>query len=377
MYHNLLSAAALVYNAPSMLRATRSASPALRVALALGCAALTAAATTAGPATAHAAPSDKAAKKAAKKALKKAKGFEKKGKKAYKKGRYDDAIVAFELAFKTHPDPRYLYNIGKCHEQKGDLFRAMEHIERYADLAEDEDEAEDARQSKEILGAKLAKTSGEVSLTTTPPDATVLLKGPDKEMTGQTPWGRWLPAGRWKVEFALQDHLTQEREIVVAAGKRVTVEVTLTSKAQAEAEAKAKADAAAKAKADAEAKAQAEAEAKAQAERAAAERQRAAQAAATRRMWSWTALGAGAALAAGGAFFGMQAAEHEANVDAFRSEEGHGSFDDAQKEQDAAEGQALIANVLVGSALVAAGVGGWLMVTVDEGAATVAAGGTF
>jgi heptaprenylglyceryl phosphate synthase len=35
-----------------------------------------------------------------------------------------------------------------------------------------------------------------------------------------------------------QDHLAQEREIVVAAGKRLTVEVALTSKAQAEAAAK-------------------------------------------------------------------------------------------------------------------------------------------
>ncbi len=377
MYHNLLSAAALVYNALRMFQAARPASTALRVALAIGCAALTAAATTALPTVANAAPSDKADKKAAKKALKKAKGFEKKGKKAYKKGRYDDAIVAFELAFKTHPDPRYLYNIGKCYEQKGDLFRAMEHIERYADLADDEDEAEDARQSKEILGAKLAKTSGEVTLTTTPPDATVLLKGPDQEMTGQTPLRRWLPAGRWKVEFALQDHLAQEREIVVAAGKRLAVEVALTSKAEAEATAKAEAEAKAKAEAKATAKAEAEAAAKAQAEQAEAERQRAAQAAATRRMWSWTALGAGAALAAGGVVFGMQAAEHEANVDAFRNEEGHGSFADAQKEQDAAEGQALIANVLMGSALVAAGVGGWLIVTADKDAATVTAGGTF
>ena len=106
------------------------------------------------PATAVAQPS--------KKKLKKAKRYEKKGKKLFKKKRWQDAIVAFELAYKTAPQPRHLFNIGVCHEKMGDLFTAMEFIQRYVDETEDPDDKEDAQEVADILMGKLERTSGQL-----------------------------------------------------------------------------------------------------------------------------------------------------------------------------------------------------------------------
>lgn len=141
----------------------------------------------------------KGASKAEKKAKKRAKRLDKKGKKLYAKGRYDDAIAAFELAYEADPKPRFLFNIGRAYERKGDLFKAMEHLQGYVDLVEDEGEREDAEDLHSILRTKLEKTCGELTLTTDPPGATVLLKGSGREVRGTGPLRRWLEAGSWEL----------------------------------------------------------------------------------------------------------------------------------------------------------------------------------
>ena len=60
----------------------------------------------------------KAAAKKAKKAKKRAKRMEKVGKVAYKKGRYDAAVIAFKAAYQALPKPKFLYNLARCHEKR-------------------------------------------------------------------------------------------------------------------------------------------------------------------------------------------------------------------------------------------------------------------
>ena len=116
-------------------------------------------------------------KATSKKNRKKAKRYEKKGKRAYKKERWDEAIVSFELAYGLHPEPRYLFNIGRCYEQMGELFKAMEYVQTYADTVKDAAEREDANEVREILRGKLARSSGEVTVASTPAGAIVTLVG--------------------------------------------------------------------------------------------------------------------------------------------------------------------------------------------------------
>ena len=300
-----------------------------------------------------------------KKRRKKAKRYEKKGKKAYKKGNYDDAIVAFELAYERYPDPRYLFNVGRCHDKLGDLFKAMEFTQRYVGEVEEGEEREDADEMVAMLRAKLVKTSGELSLKTEPEGATVTLSGKERTFTGTTPLRRWLPAGQWKAELTLPGYLPAEREFAVGIGKSSAIEVVLVSEAAA---AKAAAEEEAKAKAKAEEEARAKAEAASATEDTAAQAVRpegAADGAASEGAPMATWIAAGVAVAALGAGFGLSAAVSDklAERDALLGERTSGGRSEAGALEDDADGLASLGNVAFATgavALVAAGVTWWL-----------------
>lgn len=57
------------------------------------------------------------------------------GYRAYKRGAFGDALVAFNAAWQADPQPKYLYNAGLCHEGLGDLGRAIEGYEGYLEAA--------------------------------------------------------------------------------------------------------------------------------------------------------------------------------------------------------------------------------------------------
>ena len=50
----------------------------------------------------------------------------------YRSDKYDWAIKKFEEAYTLFPDPKLLYNIGRCHEAKGHIEKASEHYKRCA-----------------------------------------------------------------------------------------------------------------------------------------------------------------------------------------------------------------------------------------------------
>ena len=180
-----------------------------------------------------------AAAKVDKAAKKRAKRYEKRAKKAYARKRWEDAIVAFELAYQAWPQPKYQFNIGRCYENTGDLFKAMEHVQAFVDAVTDEAERQDAQDLYAILRGKLMRTSGELVVRSTPPGATVKLEADGKTVTGETPLTRWLAAGTWKPEVSFDGHETARDEVAVAVGKTVTRELELLDRAAAEARRKA------------------------------------------------------------------------------------------------------------------------------------------
>ena len=175
------------------------------------------------PAAAQAAGSSATAKKA-----KKAGRYAKKAKKAYRRGDYDDAIAAFELAHDANADPKHLFNIGRCHEKKGELFRAMEFVQRYVEQVTDESEKEDAAELHAILRKRLLKAYGELLLESDPDESGVRLEGEDGEVRRmKTPVATWLPAGTWKVRIAAPDLQPWEGKLVIVIGETLAQEVEL------------------------------------------------------------------------------------------------------------------------------------------------------
>jgi len=260
-----------------------------------------------------------------------ARRYEKKGKLAYKKERWDDAIAAFELAWKAAELPRYLFNIGRCYEMKGDLPRAVEYVDRYVVAEQDPDERKDGQERLDILRIRLEKSMRRVRLTSSPSLAEVRLTSGTEERTGTTPFVRWLPLGRWDVTFTLAGHEPATRRLELEAGDLLKVHVKL-------------APAAPGGPAGKPAPPPPEGPGLA----------------------PWVALGAGAALLAGGGAFAWLGRRAENRRD--EVVENSGLFTEAQAAHNEAESNHLVANVLFAAGGVAALTGGVLLVLSVESA---------
>ncbi len=79
----------------------------------------------------HAAAEDAATKRARK--------AHDKGEKLFALGRFDEALTAYEDAYDAKPLPGFLFNIGQCHRNLGDLDAAIFSFEKYLELAPEAD----------------------------------------------------------------------------------------------------------------------------------------------------------------------------------------------------------------------------------------------
>ncbi len=131
-----------------------------------------------------------------------AKRFDKRAKEAYKKRRWDDAIAAFELAHDADDLPRFLYNIGRCHEQKGELAAAVDYVQRYLDEETDEGERKEAVETLEILQVKLRKTMREIHVETRPSEARLVISSETITRKGMTPYTGWVPQGASRLSLS-------------------------------------------------------------------------------------------------------------------------------------------------------------------------------
>jgi tetratricopeptide (TPR) repeat protein len=62
-----------------------------------------------------------------------------KGEKLFALGRFDEALTAYEDAYDAKPLPGFLFNIGQCHRNLGDLDAAIFSFQKYLELAPDAD----------------------------------------------------------------------------------------------------------------------------------------------------------------------------------------------------------------------------------------------
>ena len=280
--------------------------------------------------------------------------FDRMGKAAYQQGRFDDAIAAFEAAYELGGEPKYLFNLGKCHQKSGDLHLAIRHLRRYVRDAPDAPDAATVQALAELLERRLRKTRGRVAITSAPDGALVELEGEGDTVEAVTPYSGWLPFGSHELRVSLQGYLPEVRGLVVRPGEPLEIRVELVAEQ------------------DPAPGAPDQAGTPDQGRRKQPQSRPQTSASPPRTSWvAWTALGVGAALLAAGSVVGLAAANAEEERDQLvassRTEDVRMS---RYEEADAtARSRALTANVLYGAGALAAVAGGVVIVVTDTGAA--------
>ena len=158
------------------------------------------------------------------KARKRARRMEKVGKVHYRKGRFDDALIAFTAAHGTDPQPKLLYNIARCHEKRGALAKAADFYERYLREAPDADDRDAVETQAEFLTQKLKATMGRLEVVSDPPGAGLRIHGEGEKIDVTTPWSGWLSPGRYEVSALLGDDQEFKKRVALAAGQERRVE---------------------------------------------------------------------------------------------------------------------------------------------------------
>lgn len=299
--------------------------------------------------------------------------FDRMAKKAYVKQAYDDAVAAFELAYKADPRPKFLFNIGRCYEKKGDLPKAMEWVSRYRDLAGKDDDRSQADDLLALLEVKLRTDRSVVSITTTPVEAVIRLRGDADNEDGLAPFRRWMAFGVYELEVSKAGYDTMSRTVAVKAGTPVTIDVELQKtpepKPQPPAPAPVVAAAAAPAKPRVASASKKVAEAALNASTQASPVPPPSAAVPEAGGWAPMALlgGAGAAMV-GGLVFGTLSSKSVAERDALK--EAPTTFGKVEELDSAARRHALVSNILLGVGAAAGLTGGVLWLLDDAGGAS-------
>jgi len=177
----------------------------------------------------------KKAAKAKTKAAKKAARMEKVGKAAYRQRKYDDAVIAFEAAYEADAQPKFLYNIARCHEKKGELAKAAEFYDRYLTEAPDAEDREEVATQAEFLTKKLKKTMAKLVVTSVPSGAGLRVQGEGEKLDVKTPWSGWLAPGRYEISILLTGHQEHTQKLALAAGDQQKVQAELKAEGGEEA----------------------------------------------------------------------------------------------------------------------------------------------
>ena len=298
----------------------------------------------------------KAEKKALKKAKRRAKKFEANGRQAYDEELWDDAIASFELAHQALPAPKYLFNIARCHENRGDLVTALESLDRFIADEPDEEQKELGRDTRAVIDKKLRAAYGELVVRSEPEGAAVRLEKEGVVHSGAAPYRRWVKSGQWTVTVTKEGYEEAKEELAVVAGKPAELKLTLVDP-KAEAERKASEEAARREAEEKQRREEEEAARLVEAERLTGEAE------ARDRRNLYVLAGGGALLAAGGVF-GMLASLKNSEIDDLKSDGGFAS--QYEEAQDAASFRAMTANVLLGLGAATAVTAGALLLLAED-----------
>jgi len=157
---------------------------------------------------------------------------------------YKSALFEFQRAYDAVPDHRVLYNIAVTHVELYDYASAQQAFRRYLEEGGDDIE-DDRRRSVEQELAKLHQRVGVVVIETSPPGASVWVRG---SVVGQTPLELPLNIGEHELELELEGYASARERVSVSGGVQtplaVELEPTPQSRSTANGARRSKADAA-------------------------------------------------------------------------------------------------------------------------------------
>jgi tetratricopeptide (TPR) repeat protein len=145
------------------------------------------------------------------------------GQELYRAGDYAGALAAFQTAEQTQPTPAAQYNIGRCYERLGQLPEAVAAFELYLALAPDTPDAQAVAEHTAELRRQIP-AEAHLSVAVEPPGATVSVDGSSPE---PAPVDKLLPAGQHLVLAELRGYSPARRELELAAGGALRLELTL------------------------------------------------------------------------------------------------------------------------------------------------------
>lgn len=157
---------------------------------------------------------------------KRAKTLKSEGAKLYSQGRYKEAIDKFSRAFAINQDIGLLYNIGVSYEQLEAWQECVSFLDRFtakAPIGPKKDRALNKRKSCE---ARL-QTDQTITITSTPPGATIFIDDKAAGVKGATPYTGTLPPGQHKVWVELEGHEAVAQTIDVQQGAPFSLNLQL------------------------------------------------------------------------------------------------------------------------------------------------------
>ena len=148
------------------------------------------------------------------------------GSKLYTQGRYKEAIDKFSRAFAINLDIDLHYRIGVSYEQLEAWQECVSFLDRYiakAPVSPKKDRAVNKRKSCE---ARL-QTDQTITITSTPPGATIFIDDKATGVKGATPYTGTLPPGQHKVWIELEGHESVSQTIDVQQGAPFSLNLQL------------------------------------------------------------------------------------------------------------------------------------------------------
>jgi hypothetical protein len=147
----------------------------------------------------------------------------------YEAADYEEALAAFQEAYRLAPHPSVRVNMANCYERLGRPSEAIFHYERF--LAEGENVPPAQRREVEQTLATLRLQVGSVRLVVRPDGATVRIDGGEARRAPiADPIA--LPPGRHSVEVSLDGFRTSTREITVSGGRATELSIELERAAE-------------------------------------------------------------------------------------------------------------------------------------------------
>ncbi len=152
------------------------------------------------------------------------------GKKLYKQAKYAEAVVKFDEAYKARPHPAIFFNIAKCHEQLGDVAKALRNYRDYLRLLPQAEDKVAVQDSVANLERKLReKGVQQVLIFAEPASAKIEVDG---KGVGVSPASVELAAGQHALTVSADGFTTVERSFTVSLAKSSELTVALTPKAE-------------------------------------------------------------------------------------------------------------------------------------------------